>query len=80
MCMCYLDFVSVPYKIYVCDKNNLRPFHGGGIGDGSVGKCLPCKCKELGLIPQSMHACMCVYTYVCVYITFINNNINILFF
>lgn len=28
MCVYYLDIISVPYKIYACDKNNFKTFLG----------------------------------------------------
>lgn len=28
VCVYYLDVISVPYKIYTCDKNNFKTFLG----------------------------------------------------
>lgn len=79
--MCYLDFLSVPYKIYVCDKNNFKIFSWRRDRRWLSREVLALQVQRTGFDP-SEHTCMyvCVYTYVRVYITFINNNINILFF
>lgn len=68
--MCYLDFVSVPYKIYVCDKNNFKTFSWRRDRRWLSREVLALQVRGTGFDP-SEHACMsmcvCTWVYVCIH-------------